>query len=318
MHKLGQLIEASREWASVERGKTLFKKASLVLQQTFDIDAGIIMYRKQYMPSEADDVIQNFWGIDYGYSELSDYIFVKARRSIQDYIPSERWTKITNRPPAMQKIWKNTEIQYTGSWPLVVKEKLAGVVILGRKTIPDHEDAYFMGVCATYLSLVLEMLTLRRIAEEQANQDSVTGGLNRNGFYKQFEKLSQMQRNNLFLGIVDVNDFKKVNDQYGHAKGDSVLEDVSKVLREELYGCGECGRYGGDEFVFAFETDHQDVEKCTRLVSSWFDHKWYKVSVGCALWNVDGTDWDSCFRVADQNLYKVKFQYLIIRETIGA
>ena len=66
---------------------------------------------------------------------------------------------------------------------------------------------------------------------------------------EEFRKMHKRDKLNFALAILDLDDFKKVNDTYGHIVGDEVLKDFSKFLNEEIREIDFVGRYGGEEFI---------------------------------------------------------------------
>lgn len=90
-----------------------------------------------------------------------------------------------------------------------------------------------------------------RELEILATQDALTGCLNRRAFFERFGHLWKMaakERRPLSCIMIDNDHFKRVNDTYGHAVGDDVLREVSRVLRENHGHHGLVCRYGGEEF----------------------------------------------------------------------
>jgi diguanylate cyclase (GGDEF)-like protein len=82
--------------------------------------------------------------------------------------------------------------------------------------------------------------------------DELTGLLNRRGFFNAVKPLANMaQRSNENVGVlmVDIDDFKKVNDTHGHLKGDQVLKVLGRVLQNAGRASDVTGRYGGEEFI---------------------------------------------------------------------
>lgn len=85
-----------------------------------------------------------------------------------------------------------------------------------------------------------------------ATVDDLTGLLNRRAFLQETEKLQRLvarQQGTLCIAIIDVDRFKQVNDQHGHAAGDLVLKTVAKALRGSLRESDLVGRIGGEEFA---------------------------------------------------------------------
>ena len=98
---------------------------------------------------------------------------------------------------------------------------------------------------------VAEGIAVQRRLEELARRDPLTGLLNRRGF---FERATAAAGKALAVTVVDVDNFKEVNDRYGHAAGDAVLNVIASSLRQ-LAGRADVARLGGDEFAVLAELD---------------------------------------------------------------
>ena len=82
--------------------------------------------------------------------------------------------------------------------------------------------------------------------------DFLTDVLNRRGLFNAIKPLSYLaQRNHYNVGVllIDIDEFKKVNDVHGHQKGDEVLKNVAHIIKSEVRGSDIIGRYGGDEYL---------------------------------------------------------------------
>ncbi len=116
----------------------------------------------------------------------------------------------------------------------------------------------------------VENLALHELVSEQAVTDELTGLANNRAFRDKMEKEAARAirfGHELSLLIVDLDDFKRVNDVHGHLQGDEVLRAAAAILKAESRGIDEPARYGGEEFVVALpETDHKGaVEVAERI-----------------------------------------------------
>jgi diguanylate cyclase (GGDEF)-like protein len=97
------------------------------------------------------------------------------------------------------------------------------------------------------------------MVSEQAVTDDLTGLANNRAFREQIDREAARALRfglDLSLLILDLDNFKGVNDTYGHPQGDAVLRTIGAILREESRGIDQPARYGGEEFVVALpETD---------------------------------------------------------------
>ncbi|WP_034447932.1 GGDEF domain-containing protein [Butyrivibrio sp. AE2032] len=82
-----------------------------------------------------------------------------------------------------------------------------------------------------------------------AKEDALTKLLNRRGFLPMVKELMNNRRGKRFcIAFCDLDDFKRVNDTYGHEAGDEVLKHITRIITDELHGCDIC-RWGGEEIV---------------------------------------------------------------------
>lgn len=87
---------------------------------------------------------------------------------------------------------------------------------------------------------------------ERASYDALTELYNRETIENQIDNeisLSEMRKSEMAVLFIDVDDFKRYNDNYSHATGDQVLKFLAKTIKTEVEGIGFGGRYGGDEFI---------------------------------------------------------------------
>lgn len=153
----------------------------------------------------------------------------------------------------------------------------------------------------------------------RAHHDALTGLANRGAFTDRLEEaLARSRRHEAPVGllVLDLNEFKPVNDTYGHQAGDWVLIEVARRLREDIRTTDLAARIGGDEFAVIFE-DAGDVDEAaalaTRLEPALAEpirlpdgqQARISASIGLARSRPD-SDPDGLLREADQNLYANK------------
>jgi diguanylate cyclase (GGDEF)-like protein len=156
------------------------------------------------------------------------------------------------------------------------------------------------------------------ILELKATTDSLTSLLNRRAAMFESEKLiNQACRSGSSLSfvMVDIDYFKRINDEFGHQKGDEVLIDVGKVLHEVFRKTDVVSRWGGEEFMIVlYDTPFDDaLALCDRLHQNLNNiivlNKPLTVSIGvavCNLGNGKSTDFMSVLAEADRMLYEAK------------
>jgi diguanylate cyclase (GGDEF)-like protein len=122
----------------------------------------------------------------------------------------------------------------------------------GRPFNSAERDVFLYLV--TQAAASVENVALHELVSEQAVTDDLTGLANKRAFREVMEKEAARAgrfEHDLSLMILDIDDFKQVNDTYGHLQGDEVLRTVGRVLGAESRGIDEPARYGGEEFAVA-------------------------------------------------------------------
>ena len=111
------------------------------------------------------------------------------------------------------------------------------------------------GFVAVYLVIFLKYaLSLEKKIMNESRTDELTKIKNRYGLYDYFDLTED--KSNKVLALFDIDNFKAVNDRYGHAGGDYVLKRIAEIASEELNDSFVC-RYGGEEFVVVMEEDEK-------------------------------------------------------------
>jgi diguanylate cyclase (GGDEF)-like protein len=131
--------------------------------------------------------------------------------------------------------------------------RVSGVVSVARRhgSFTDAEQELFHYL-AMQAAVSIENIGLHQTVERQAVTDELTGLFNRRRFQEAMAtEVERARRFHQPLGLVllDIDDFKRVNDTYGHQQGDLVLREVARVLRETAREIDEPARYGGEELA---------------------------------------------------------------------
>lgn len=173
-------------------------------------------------------------------------------------------------------------------------------------SVPADISQFFTNVCN--LALRLDLL------RHDATHDPLTGLLNRRSFERLLDQsVSRSERYgwSFALLLLDLNDFKNVNDTYGHDYGDRVIAAIGSELRQELRSGDVAARLGGDEFaVILSEGNPAAVPSLLqRLIDAPFKaglEVGVGFSYGVALSPTDASDAHKLYLVADQRLYEGK------------
>lgn len=121
---------------------------------------------------------------------------------------------------------------------------------------------------------------------------------------------------NHYMLMIDADNFKDINDTYGHLFGDEVLLKVASIISSTLNGRGICGRFGGDEF-YIFTTNIRNEQQLRNMLTTMRKKIYYAfdgimedfhltLSIGISLYPDDGSEYNELFKKADKCLYLAK------------
>lgn len=147
--------------------------------------------------------------------------------------------------------------------------------------------------------------------------DPLTGVLSRVGIIGYIDWLIQ-HKHKFSLFLVDIDNFKNVNDSYGHAVGDAVLTQVADYFMDVVGTRGVIGRYGGDEFIIVWDNiyEYSDIWHCGHELDANIGEITFKdipnlsitISTGVGRYPLNAGDYKELFNVADKALYRAKMK----------
>ncbi len=159
------------------------------------------------------------------------------------------------------------------------------------------------------------------LAEHASMHDALTGLPNRRVFVERLETALAQARNahgRFAVLVIDLDDFKRINDSLGHAAGDALLQSVAKLLQASVRGGDTLARLGGDEFA-AILPDLPDRAAAERVIGKLenalaagtdFQGRLLTISasIGCSLYPDDGLDETRLYAIADRAMYTSKLE----------
>ena len=166
-------------------------------------------------------------------------------------------------------------------------------------------------------SNLLHQLRQHLIIETKLSRtDSLTQLLNRRGFTEQVEQLLGIAARHgrpVVIAYIDLDNFKKINDELGHSEGDHVLHVVGKIITHSLRTTDIAGRMGGDEFAIVLpETDEAGAKSVfdlfrNNLLEAAQKHHWpIGLSIGVVAFSTPSASLDEAIRIADSLMFQVK------------
>lgn len=147
--------------------------------------------------------------------------------------------------------------------------------------------------------------------------DGLTDSLNRSAIVEYLDEMLETARScghYILIAYIDIDDFKNVNDKYGHGAGDKILVNFSSIVRDSIRGSGSFGRMGGDEFLAVIRMS--SIEGAETLLHEMHDRlkfglKHHNEDITCSVGAIitDGNQCSSCFYLierADDLMYSAK------------
>lgn len=208
--------------------------------------------------------------------------------------------------------------------PLEIHKRTIGVLYLDDFKPREFfdEKLELLSILSSFATMSIDHARLHEKTQQLACTDGLTGLYNHRQFKKIFvDEVVRANRYNKTLSIIllDVDDFKKFNDTYGHPNGDIVLQETANLLQELLRDCDTLYRYGGEEFVAILpETPLSEAIKVAqririfvetespRFLSGVTKTHGITVSVGVAALPDDGQDAGSLLQSVDDLMYRAK------------
>lgn len=211
-------------------------------------------------------------------------------------------------------------------------ERWAVMVMVSRYV--DIFDRATIKLCQRVVSLLChslddfdlknEIKALQYEEAQLARTDNLTGLPNRLAFEEYLPRaLARAERHHhvLAVGLLDLDDFKPVNDRWGHSQGDDLLRELAQRMRHQMRESNFIARLGGDEFVIVLEDLHQGetVHQLTQALHRFHQAVespfmlggssttlWVEMTMGVALFPVDGLTPELLLRNADVAMYQNK------------
>jgi diguanylate cyclase (GGDEF)-like protein len=203
--------------------------------------------------------------------------------------------------------------------PLLVRGTITGLVVLAdTRGTPGDSVAQIAAALAAQGAVAYDNAMLFSDVQRLATIDDLSGISNRREFFQRAGGLFAGALRNvtpLAAIMVDVDHFKRINDQYGHHVGDEVIRAVSQRLSEVVWHDDVVGRYGGEEFAAVVRSDLTGALDCaeriragmaTRPVQTSAGPVSVTVSVGVAVLAPGDADLETVLNRADQALYGAK------------
>jgi diguanylate cyclase (GGDEF)-like protein/putative nucleotidyltransferase with HDIG domain len=261
-------------------------------------------------------------GID---AEVIQQISVKSGLGLTGWVARNRRTLVNARPSADLEsagISETTSLQSALVCPLVFNERFIGtlsVYHIDAGCFTDDHRRLLDRVCEQAAAVIYNSIVFEQTQEDSLT-DPLTGLPNtRFMFMHLTRELARAERlkSEVSLLVMDLDNFKEINDNHGHHVGDRALREVAGVLRAAIRPYDICVRYAGDEFIVvlsgcgADEAERKRVELQTAVNDVVFEARGGKrlplgISIGAAVFPHDGSTYETLLATADSRMYRDK------------
>jgi len=280
-----------------------------------------------FIYDEDEDIYKLFVS---NHSEIPQELSVKLEES------SIMYDAVSKKQPIFIQSFSKSEYKKSGREkyetdtvcvvPLISGDRVIGILTVNDPTFSFYDPADFEGRItriSRHLGVSIHNTILYEKVKDLSMRDSMTGLYNFRHFLETLRlEVERARRYNEHLSciMVDIDNFKTVNDTYGHQIGDEVLKELARSISYSVRASDIPARYGGDEFIIILPRTDKDLT--TRLASRLMnlfsgkpiriphDEKGIKVtlSMGIAAFPEDTANMDELMKMADEALYQAKNQ----------
>jgi diguanylate cyclase (GGDEF)-like protein len=250
--------------------------------------------------------------------KLDNILYPTALPSVEDEIQMLfARTRKRNISETLRKIGVGTETEPV-RLPLIFEENLLGILWVWGRGL-SRADLPIMSIFAKQIGVSLERARLFQEVQSLALTDPLTGLQNRRSLFElgrvEFARAKRMERPFCCM-MLDLDHFKRINDEYGHLIGDQVLQEFARRCARSVREVDLVGRYGGEELIILLpETDRKTSLQVAERLRATITATPIKVfgkeigvtaSIGVAAQDENTTDLETLIARADQAMYMAK------------
>lgn len=228
----------------------------------------------------------------------------------------------------------DSELRWAMIVPLLGDGICLGTLVVAHGDHGAYHDEHrrILEQVAQHVAVAIQNSLRFERTHEAALTDRLTGLANSRGLATAFDNAmgtAVAQSESLAVLMVDIDEFKAINDLYGHAAGDRALREVARVLSQSIRVRDVCARYAGDEFVLVLRgCGGPEAERRSKSIQAMFEAVRFspepsrlqplQISVGAAAYPADGASLETLLVIADRRMYRDKSLRKRARVRIGS
>lgn len=312
MRDLKAMIEITRNITSLYDTDKVLERITREIQENYHA-----LYTSIFLIDQENKELVYKWGSGFGWESLKDNLKIKlGGQGVTSWVVENDEPLIVNdvrKDPRYLKSSATSKVRSELAIPIKIKGEIVGVLDVESENLNafDSDHLLVFQLLSDHLGVVIENSKLYEEVKQIAIRDGLTNLYNHRYFYELLEdELHRFYRYNGHLSIfmIDINDFKKYNDTYGHLEGDKILKKVAEIFLTNCRSIDVISRYGGDEFAILLpHTRTSDARMiANRLWSKAMDEK-ISLSVGIVSMSKDLIlKKEELLQCADNAMYQAK------------
>lgn len=236
------------------------------------------------------------------------------------YISKHKTFILNSKEPIVKDEINNIYIHSRMGVPIKVAEKFIGYIVVDHThyNFLSEFNEIFLSSIASQIAIALENSILYKKIEKAAKYDALIGIYNRKTFYEIIdERLSNGSIDKYAIVMIDLDNFKRVNDTLGHQFGDKALIETANLIKSMLNSKDIIARYGGEEIILYIDCNSDEEDICDRVdkirdavsnnfISNEKIGRSITASFGVGFYPNDGKNLEAVINCADKYLYKAK------------
>lgn len=239
---------------------------------------------------------------------------------INSYIENAEEFVVNSKEIIFEEQEFRRDIRSVIGFPIRIRNRNIGYIMVEHTLYRFFTRAHikFVSSIANQIAIAIENSILYKRIQESSKRDPLLNIYNRKYFFENLDKnIKEFPEKSFGIVMIDVDNFKKVNDNFGHQFGDEALQHVVSVIKSCLKDEDIIARYGGEEIIICLrgnETEKEMEERVEQTRKKLENSpvirdniiKTVTISIGLSFYPVDGHSVDAVVEVADSLMYKAK------------